>query len=263
MLLPSNVYERVHFFNSLDSLNANASGGIPLKTQRLLGHLKLGSGRLVLGDPQYMPSVEVPNILADEATISANLWQYPSGFSVVLALRIELGGNVAHDSSRRIGELAIDSARVIVADGADFEKYWTEVGKDRIGVVSTALDDTMLNNLKRRFNLQTVQRNPIRAEVVGAISESLERDIEEYVRSFPEYAEFPYFCFCVQTNNSFDRANRIDGPWSFIPMGDENGPLMFVCSTGRGDAVYDVYCDFAGETPCVLSIVFMDDDATR
>ena len=65
-------------------------------------------------------------------------------------LTIRFGKEAIGDSRRKIGEVAIDSAKLVVADKADIQEHWTEVGKDRIGVIplSTLRDDTLLRKLR-------------------------------------------------------------------------------------------------------------------
>ncbi|MFC1597844.1 hypothetical protein ACFL5Q_07945 [Planctomycetota bacterium] len=256
----SDDVERQRFFGTIDALNDEAAGGAPTTIERHLGNLKIRSGVLVFGDPQDLPSVEAPNIDTDEVSISAKLWQYPSGGATVIGLTINIGDGSQCEAPRKIGELGIDSAALVVADKADIDEYWTETGRDRIGVISTTRDDTLLRKLKRQFKLKTVQINPVRAEVVGPVSESLEQEIEDYLKSIPECAKFPFMHFHVQTNNSFDRANYMDKPWDFMPVGNDDRPLMFVCGTGRGDGLYDVHCRYSGDVPRIVSIAFIEDD---
>jgi hypothetical protein len=251
--------ERQSFFETVDALNSQFGGGQPTVTTELLGNLRLRSGTLALADPQYVPGLEVCNIAAREVQILAKLWRYPTGIACVAALTVRLGDESDGDSWRRIGEVAIDSAKLVIADKADIEEHWTEVGRDRIGVISTAPDDTVLRMLAKRFDLDTVQINAVRAEVVGPVSEQLEEEIEIYLKSRTKYSQFPFLYFYVETNSSFDRANDIEKAWDFIPIGNENTPLMLVCGTGRGDGVYDVRCAFSGEIPRTLSITFIGD----
>lgn len=252
--------ERKKFVALIDAINAGNAGGAPTTIERHLGNLNVRSGVLVLGDPQYVPAVVLPNIDVDQVSISAKLWQYPSGGVGVIGLRINIGNDPQCEAPRKIGELGIDSAALVVADKADIDDHWTETGTDRIGVISTAADDSLLRELTRRFKLKTVQDNPVSAEVVSPVSEALEREIEDYLKSVPKYAAYPFLYFHVQTNNSFDRAIHLDTPWDFMPVGNDDLPLMFVCRTGRGDGIYDVYCQYAGDAPQMVSIDFIDDE---
>ena len=256
---PSDGGERRRFFQTVDALNADAGSGEPVLTTKSLGRLMLRSGTLILGDPQYVPGLEVPNIVAGEVEISASLWQYPSGAQTVTALRLGLGEPHGTVASRQVGTVGIASAKLIVADKADIEEHWTETGKDRIGVISTARDDTVLRLLTKRFKLNAIRIDPARAEVVGPVSEELAVEIEAFLRAEPKYADYPFLYFRVQTNNSFDRANELDSAWEFIPIGNSPEPVMFVCGTGRGDGCYDVQGQFDGEIPRVLTVSFIEE----
>jgi hypothetical protein len=187
-------------FELLDALNAEAGGGAPIMTERFLGNLKLRSGTLVLGDPQYLPGLEIPNVAVPEVAIAARLWRYPSGAETVTALTLRLGDGGDVGTLRKIGEVGIDSGKLVVADKADIEEHWTETGEDRIGVISTARSDAVLHMLTERFNIKTVQVNPVRAEVVGPISEQLAKEIESYLKSDPGTRTFPSCTFmCKRT----------------------------------------------------------------
>ncbi|MGO8753443.1 MAG: hypothetical protein ACLQNE_46495 [Thermoguttaceae bacterium] len=132
ILRQSDDDERQRFFAMIDSLNAKAAGGNPKRTKHKLGKLAIRSRTLVLGDPLCLPYLEIPNFSADEVSISARLWQYPSGAVIVTKLTIYTAGEVRMDSHRKIGAVGIDGARIVVADKADIHEYWTETGKDRI-----------------------------------------------------------------------------------------------------------------------------------
>src|SRR5262245_43317366 len=250
--------KRQGFFATRDALNVLSGGGEPVTVKRRLGRLKLRSGTLSLSDPQYATDLEIPNIAAKVVAISASLWRYPSGMQTVKSLRLRLGDRIGGDR-RIIGQVGIDSAKLIVADKADIEEHWTATGKDRIGVISTAPDDTVLRLLKKRFKLKTFRANNVRAQVVDPVSEQLEADIEAFLQADPRYAGFTLPYFHVQTNNSFDRAIFMRGAWQFMPVGNNPEPLMFVCDTGRGDGCYDVKGQFEGDILRRLTITFIDD----
>ena len=250
--------EHQRFYETLDALNAHAGGGKPVTVKRRFGCLKVRSGTLVLGDPQYIPDLEVPNIAASEVAISAKLWQYPSGMETVKSLRLRLGEQTG-SARRKIGQVGIDSAKLVVADKADIEEHWTEIGKDRIGLISTVRDDTVLHLLTKRFKIKTTRADPLQAQVVGPVSEDLEAEINAFLQADRRYSNFTFSHFHVQTNNSFDRANFMRGAWQFMPVGNSPEPLMFVCDTGRGDGCYDVKGQFEGDIPRSLTITFIDD----
>ncbi len=86
----SDANERQQFFDTVDTLNANARGGRPVATKTSLGRLKLPTRTLALADPPYVPGLEIPNLPADEVEIVASLWRYPSGAETVTALRLVL-----------------------------------------------------------------------------------------------------------------------------------------------------------------------------
>lgn len=252
--------KRQRFFGTIDTLNAVGTGGAPTTIERHLGKLAIRSGVLAFGDPQSLPSVEIPNIDTNEVSISGKLWQYPSGSAMVIGLTIHLGNGSQCDAPRKIGELGIDSAVLVIADKSDIVEHWTESGKERIGVISTARDDRLLRNLKKKFQLKTRQVNPVRAELVDPVSTNLEQDIENYLMSIPEYAQFPFMYFYVQTNNSFQRTISMNKPWDFMPVGNDELPRMFVCGTGRGDGLYNVLARYTGDVPRIVTITFLEDD---
>ena len=256
---PSEGGQRQRVFETLDDLNAEVCGGSPIATTQVLGILKLRSGTLMLGDPMYVPDLEVPNLVATRLEISASLWRYPSGAELVTALSLRADGGLGNGCRRKIGELGIDSAKLVVADKADIEEHWMDTGNDRIGVILTIPDDFVLRTLTKRFKLKTHRVDAVRAEVIGPVSESLAEEIEDYLKSNPRYERYPRGGFFVQTNNSFERANFMAREWGFIPIGKSETPLMFVCGTGRGDGVYDLECEFVGEAPRVLSVTFIED----
>jgi hypothetical protein len=253
--------KRRQFFATVDAINEEAGGGPPVAIRKSLGILTLRSGALTLGDIQRGSDIEVPNIPARELAIHAWLSRYPSGAETITALTLSLDGAMAGETRRKIGQLGIDSARLFIADKADIDEHWTDVGRDRIGVILTASDDTLLRLLTKRFKLKTAHIDGLRTEVVGPVSSVLEKEIEDFLKSDPRYADYPFMHFRVQTNNSFERANYLDASWALMPIGNDDTPLMFVCGTGRGDGLYDVECEFAGDIPRVLHINFFDEIA--
>lgn len=251
--------KRQEFIGMVDDLNAQSGGGRPTCSDALLGELRLPSRCLILGDPQYLPQIEVANTASAMASISARLQRYPSGASTVAALNVRFGERQDSSQRRLIGQLAIDSAKVVLTDKADFNEHWTDVGKDRIGVISTVQDKSLLKDLTRRFQLRTTQVNQIRAEIVGAVAQELEGRILDYLKTIPRYADFPFMYFRVQTNNSFDRVNYMPTSWGLLPVGNRDEPVMFACETGRGDGTYDIFGEYRGDQVEEVSVVFIEE----
>jgi hypothetical protein len=205
-----------------------------------------------------MPSLQVPNVAAAEVEISASLSRYSSGSDTVTALRLALGEQTGGGTLRKVGEVVIDSAKLVIADTADIDEYWDDTGKDRIGVISTAPDDTVLRLLTKRFKLKAIRVNPVRAEVVGPVSEQLAAEIDEFLKADAKYADYPFMYFRLQTNNSFDRANHMNSAWEFMPVGNSPEAKMFVCVTGGGDGCYAVQGHFDGDVLRVLTVTFIE-----
>lgn len=247
-----------NIFAWVDLKNAVAFGGDPNPISQMLGELKHHSGTLTLGDPQNPTELEIPNVPSGAARITATLLKYPRGLEVVAAITIQLGDSSAADDTRTIGEVTIDSGKLILADKADILAHWTQVGPDRLGVILTSRDDSVLRRLTRRFQLKTVQKNEIRHEVVGPISIEMEQAIEQELRSDPTTAALPFLHFRVETSNTFERTNFLKRPWGFLPIGNTPEPLMFVCDTGRGDGTYEVQATLANEIPQTISLSFIE-----
>ncbi len=248
--------------HTIDGLNARTHGGAPVVVDRRLGELPLRSGAIIIADPQYVPGLEVANIAASRVAFSAMLRRYPNGTETVVSLTLQFGdeAELFAGERRQIGEIAIDSAKVVIADKQDFEESWTEVGPDRIGVISTARDDTVLRLLTKRFKLKTVRRNRVRTEIVGPVSPELESEITTFLEADPKYGRWPFVYFNVQTNNSFERADFCTAAYQLLPIGRHASPLMFVCDTGRGDGSYDVEGVFDGPILRSIFIRFIEDD---
>jgi hypothetical protein len=177
----------------------------------------------------------------------------------VVKLTLATSNLMTIDSRRELGGLGFESAKMIVADRGDIDRHWTFVGKDRIGIITAATDGEAYKVLKKRFKFRTRPLSRGRFELIDPVSEALEAEIEAYLKSIPEFADYPGIYFFVQTNDSFERANSLDAPWGMIPVGNEDEPQMLVCDTGHGDGSYDVMGGFSGDKLTEVSITFIDD----
>lgn len=234
------------------------SKGKPRYRWRDLGEVRVSSRCIVLADPQYIDEpLRVPDVPNGRYPVKGDLLCYPEGGCRVANVSIKFAAD-RPDTSESLGQVAVDSARIIIADAEDCKRHWTETGSDRIGVILIAKNDNVLRLLQQRFGFQVVRVSGIRAEIVGPVSESLERDILAYLTSFPEYAQFPYMHFYVQTNNTFERMNFLDEKWATVPIGNSEEPKLFTCETGWGDGCYEVRGYRCQGQLVSLEIPFMD-----
>lgn len=252
------MFNRIRkFFGMIDGRNDEVHDGSPEVIEYEMGQLSVPSNTLAIGDPQYLPALNVSGLATGVATLSATLWQYPSRATTLIALHITSDPATGSDHEQQVGEIGIDSAKVVVADKEALAEYWTETGKDRIGVVSTARDQKLLKILSKRFKLRFEPVAAIRAEAAEPISEELEKEILSYLETIPRYADFTFMYFHVRTNNSFDRVNFMHQAWGFMPIGNADQPEMFACTTGRGDGVYPVTARYAGDKVVAVTIPFI------
>jgi hypothetical protein len=201
------------------------------------------------------PAVTVTDIDVDKVDIAATALKYPRGQVEFVELRLSFGDAFTAECSK-IGSIAVDSAKLFVADKAAYEAHWTKVGPDRIGVIRAPRDEEVLRLLTKQFRLKTTQVNAVRHEIAGPVSKELEAEMIAYLKSIPKYAKYPFMHFDVQTNNSFDRVNFMEMAWDVMPIGNEPSPPMFACVTGSGDGNYDVLASYSEKKPKLVKIDF-------
>lgn len=109
----------------------------PVIVERHLDDLPVPSGAIVFADPKYAPEVVLRRIPRGTISISATLQEYASGEAKVLGLAIRTGNRPLKGLRRKIGEIAIDSGRLVIADRAGYEAHWTDMAKERLGVLAS------------------------------------------------------------------------------------------------------------------------------
>ena len=83
--------------------------------------------------------------------------------------------------------------------------------------------------------------------------------IIDYLKTFPEYAKSVFSQFNVRTNSTFDRVNWMESNYEFMPIGNADDRLMFVCETGYGDGRYDVIRKSHNGETVDVTITFIDE----
>ena len=246
--------------SGVDRVHAALQGGPPGPVSAELGTLSVPSRSITLEDPQGMPhGLEISDLASNMAKFSAELLRYPNGVVRVATLRISFSGCSDEIPEKIVSEIGIDSAKLVVADTTAANTHWAETGIDRIGKISTARDQRVHQLLKQQFRLKTKQVDALTAEVVGPVSEKLELEIGDYLKSIPEFADFPFIYFSIRSNDSFQRVNFMREEWQFLPVGNDPEPLMFACGTGLGDGVFTVYARRHNGLVAAIRIPFIDD----
>lgn len=242
-------------------LNVESKGGSPVTESCEIGEIMLPSRSVMLDDPQYMPDgLVIASLAADKAQIEVNVLRYPDGGAIIKQLWLKFSDVDFESPYQQLGELGIDSAAVAIADTEDTRVHWTATGPDRIGVINVARDQKAHKLLKKKFKLKTRQVNRVRVEVQQPVSEALEQEIEDFLKTIPQYADYPFMHFYVQTNDSFDRVNYMNADWKFLPVGNQPDPVMFACSTGYGDGIYPVEGIMKNNLVHALKVTFIDED---
>ena len=246
------------FYALVDRLNA-WTGGAPVERTRRAATLAIPSGRLALGDPQQIAEVEV-TVPPGRAAVAVRVRRYPDGGALLAGLELTFpGGPGPTGPDRTVGAVAIDSAKLVVADAADLDRHWGD-GTARIGLICSTLDADLVAEIKRRFGLRTRPPGLFDTEVVGPVSEDLRREVVAYLETLPDRVPLPWMMFRVRTEGSFERVNFDDRPWAVLPVGNAPRPTMFVCETGRGDGNYPVRARSAGGAVRSLTVSFAEEE---
>jgi hypothetical protein len=236
-----------------------SNGNKPSVRRLPIGEIAVSSGCLLLADPQY---IEIP-LAIDQVPVGkwpvfADVVGDPNDSGRVAKVHFSFGA-IGSGPLQEIGQVAIDSARMVAIDRQDCQTYWAKTGPDRIGVATTLQDRRVVALLKKHFNLDCVQINAIRAEVIQPVSPEMEVEIEKLLRSIPEYAQFPYMYFYVQTNNTFDKVNRMSDPWGTIELDMPSRASLLTFKTGYGDGTYQAFGQFNNGIATGLEMTFIED----
>jgi hypothetical protein len=231
----------------------------PSVTRLPIGEIVVSSGCLLLADPQY---IEVPlaveHVPVGKSPVTADVIYDPRGSPRVAKVLFQFGG-LDDSPLKEIGHIPVDSAKMVAIDRQAYETCWQKTGPDRIGVIPTPGNKAVVALLKKHFNLDCVQINAVRAEVIQPVPLDVEERINELLRSIPEYAQFSFMHFYVQTNDTFDKVNWMPDPWGTIVLDGQSDTSLLAFNTGYGDGTYRVFGRFNNGVAAGLEIMFIED----
>jgi hypothetical protein len=215
----------------------------PVVRRQLAGELHVSSGTVMIGDPTYMPDLLwLENVPIGDHAVTATTLSYPNGVRRIAGIEMSFQDNVT-GTPKELGEFGVDSASVVVLDLKTQEDHWKEVGDVRIGMIGTPEHLVIAKLLRSRFGLESEPISSFQSRVRNPVSTELETEILAYLKTIPEYAQYPFMYFRVDTNNTLDQVTEQLGlEWCMgeLVLDEPSQANVLAFSSGFGDGTYDV-----------------------
>lgn len=221
----------------------NRTPRTPAVEQATIGEVEIRSGTALLADPVYIyDPVKIEGIPSGRVPVVAQIIHYPEGGRHVARIGVRFRpGDV--QSRQALGTIGVDSGTVVLMDAQAYDQFWKDVGPERIGRTSTPKEHRRVARLiEERFGLKSRDVDILHSEFLEPISEDLEARITAYLKTFPEYADFPFMYFRVETRNTLSRIQEAmqEGPWGEVVLDEQSGMNLLAASSGFGDGSYHV-----------------------
>lgn len=215
----------------------------PTISQERIGEVQVRCGTIFIADPIFISDpVRIEAVPPGLVPVSAIFIHYPEGGLRIARIGLRFRPGDA-ESQQTLGQVGVDSATVVVLDAQTYRECWKEVGPERIGQTATPKHHRRVAQLiEKQFGLRSREVNDLHSEFLEPISEELEARITAYLKTFPEYAEYPFFFFRIETGNTFERIQQAMGEkqWATVVLDAGSSASLLAVSSGFGDGTYPV-----------------------
>ena len=147
------------------------------------------------------------------------------------------------DSTIELGSIAVDSALIVVADEEMIQKHWQEVGPDRIGRTGPIGEHRKVAKIiGDRFGLTWRTVDSFHSQFDEPISVELEERIISFLKTIPEYADYPFMYFRMKTSNCLDRVYEVmeERSYATVALDKSSDASVLALTSGFGDGTYPV-----------------------
>jgi hypothetical protein len=202
------------------------------------------SGTLLLDDPAFWYGpVQLQKVAIGRLPVHADVLQYSKDHFRVAKVSLEFApGQLG--SRELVGEVGVDSASVVIIDALTRDNFWKEEGAARLGVFSSPNHRKVAELVSKQFGVRSIPINAVRSEMAAPVTPELENQITEYLKTIPEYADYPFIYFRVETKNTYellgDRLLKAP-PWCELILDDQSGANCIAFESGFGDGKYPVW----------------------
>jgi hypothetical protein len=242
--------------------------GEPQVNQCEIGEVGVRSGSLLIADPMYIGSpCRIAGLPSGRFPVVAQIIAYPEGSKRIAGVAIRFRPGVV-TMRKPLGKIGVDSAMVIALDEQTYRDRWQEIGPERVGMTHSPNDNRRVAQLiEDKFHLRWRPLNGFQSMFLEPISEDLENQITDYLKTFPEYTDYPFMYFRVETNNTLDRIMDAmsDAAWSKVVLNDDpyEPESVIAISSGFGDGSYDLMGVYNGEELLAVEIIFIGPEQDR
>lgn len=235
-------------------------GSAPEVSQLEIGEVTVSAGTLLLADPMYISDpCRITGLPVGRFPVTAQIIKYPEGGQRIAQVSIRFRAGLV-TNRKSLGKVGVDSAKVVALDEQTYRDHWQEVGPERIGMTHSPNDNrTVAELIEKKFGLRWRPLNGFQSIFLEPIPDTLEQEITEYLKTIPEYSDYPFLYFRVETNNTFDRITEAmsDVSWAEVTLNDSGDESLLAFTSGFGDGSYDLIGVYGNDELLAIEITFI------